>query len=81
MQLKKGGSYMFLNEMQLKAYYEMKREEMERAVLNSKYSRTNGMERLYREFFYKPNPKNTQNNLTETPYCCNITTQPMCCDN
>lgn len=73
---------MFFNEMQLKAYYEMKKEEMEGAILTSKHSRIIEKARLYRKFFFMLNNGNSQKkNLKERQNCCNITIQQVCCEN
>jgi hypothetical protein len=73
---------MLFNEMQLKVYYEMKREEMEKAILASKYSKNNEKVKFYRKFFnlikeYKKQKKY----VVPKSNCCDIKIQQVCCEN
>ncbi|MGN7299450.1 hypothetical protein [Ferdinandcohnia sp. SAFN-114] len=73
---------MYFNEMDLKVHYEMKKEEMEKAILASKYSKYSGKETLYTKFFSAlKNSKLQKKYLEATPNCCNIKIQEVCCEN
>ena len=60
---------MFFNEMQLKVYYEMKKEEMEKAILADQFSKNRKKVKVYRRLF----------NWAEKPNCCNANMQKVCC--
>jgi predicted nucleotide-binding protein len=73
---------MFFNEMQLKVYYEMKKEEMEKAMSASKYSKSNQKENLFKVFFNAiKNIKTQKKNLNAKQNCCDIKIQQVCCQN
>ena len=59
----KGDVYMFFDEMQLKVFYEMKKEEMEKALLASRNSKNSKRTNLYRNFLnlFKKNKKQNSN--------------------
>lgn len=69
---------MYFNEMELKVYYEMRKEEMEKAVLASRYSKNSPTSKLYRNFLnmFKKNQK-----AVPKPDCCEIKIQEVCCGN
>ncbi|MCH6265890.1 MULTISPECIES: hypothetical protein [Neobacillus] len=69
---------MYFNEMELKVYYEMKKEEMEKAVLASRYSKNSPASKLYRNFLnmFKKNQK-----AVPKSDCCEIKIQEVCCGN
>lgn len=73
---------MLINEMQLKVHYEMKKEEMEKAILARKYSKNNEKVKLYRKFLnlFKENKKEKKF-VVLMPNCCNIQIQQLCCEN
>lgn len=73
---------MFFNEMQLKVHYEMKKEEMEKAVLASKYSKNNGKGKFHRKFLNLFKEKHRQKKfVVPKPNCCDIKIQQVCCEN
>lgn len=71
---------MYFNQMELKAYYEMKKEEMEKAVLASRYSKNSPKSKLYRHFFNMFKKEQTQNVVPKS-MCCEIKIQEVCCGN
>ena len=73
---------MFFNERQLKVYYEMKKEEMEKALLASKSSKSSEKESLFKRVFHAfRNFKTQKKYLNAKPNCCDIQIQPVCCEN
>lgn len=73
---------MFFNEMQLKVYYEMKKEEMEKAISASKFSKSSQKESLYKWVFNAfRNIKTQKKYLTAKPNCCDRQIQQVCCEN
>lgn len=73
---------MFFNEMQLKVYYEMKKEAMEKAISASKFSKSREKESLYKKAFNAfRNIKTQKKYLNAKPNCCDIQIQQVCCEN
>ncbi len=73
---------MYFNEMDLKAYYEMKKEEMEKEVLAKEYSKNRQMPKLLSYFLnlFKKNQIQKKNVLRKLN-CCEIKIQKVCCEN
>lgn len=72
---------MYFNEMELKVYYEMKKEEMEKAVLAIEYLKKSQKAKVYRDFLniFKKNPKQKKYVVPKTN-CCEIKIQKVCCE-
>jgi len=71
---------MYLNEMELKFYYEMKKEEMEKAISANRFSKNNQKPKFYMNFFKDFNQNKPQDiYAVQKPICCNINTQEVCC--
>jgi hypothetical protein len=72
---------MFFNEMQLKVYYEMKKEEMKKAISASKFSKSSEKESLFKRVFHAFRNFNSQKRyLNAKPSCCDMQIQPVCCE-
>jgi hypothetical protein len=73
---------MYFNEMEVKVDYEIKKEEMKKAVLASDYSKKNQKAKVNRNFLdmFTINPKQKKFVVPKTN-CCEIKIQKVCCDN
>jgi hypothetical protein len=72
---------MYFNKMELKAYYEMKKEEMEKAVMASKNSKSSNRTKLFRNLLYMIKNKIQNKYFVPKKNCCDINTQQVCCEN
>jgi hypothetical protein len=68
---------MYFNQMELKVYYEMKKEEMEKAVMAGEYLKK-GQKRIgFRHFINKLKKKS----VVPKTNGCEIKIQKVCCEN
>jgi hypothetical protein len=72
---------MYFNKMELKAYYEMKKEEMEKAVIASKYSISSNRTKLYKNLLNMFKNKIQNKYFVPKKNCCDIKSQQVCCEN
>ncbi|MEH7418158.1 hypothetical protein V7266_23095 [Neobacillus drentensis] len=70
---------MYFNEMELKVYYEMRKEEMEKAALTSKYRKNKPKAKLFSNFLSMIKKNQQQKQIS---ICCEkINIQKGCCEN
>jgi len=73
---------MLFNEMELKVYYEMKKAEMEEAILASEYLKTNQKAKVYSNFLSMIKKLLKQKKyVVREQYCCEVQIQKVCCEN
>ena len=71
---------MLFNEMNLKIYYEMRKEEMEKAILASKYTKDHKKNQFIKNYFQALKKNKTQKiNLEAAANCCTIKVRQTCC--